>query len=401
PSPMHLCWLFLTADRAVQNMDAVNWERVYWHLPLISMDAQTGRDLPAWRDECAHPLLDDWWRAICYQTRFDEINVPVLHISGWYDDEQIGTPKNYIGMSRQAPSEATRAAQRLIMGPWPHDVNTSTKLGEVDFGPQSLIDLRAAQVRFFDYWLKGIANGLDAEPPVSLFVMGVNEWRTYSSFPPQGVEYQSWHLSSRGRANSLFGDGRLLPEAPGENEQPDRYVYHPAHPVPFITEPTSSQIGGPDDYTPIHRRDDVLVYTSDPLTEALEVIGPVTVELYVSSSAPDTDFMAQLHDVWPNGYAQRLCDGMVRLRFRNGMDRPELLEPNTVVKVTIDCWYTAHVFKPGHRIRVHVTSSAFPKYDRNLNTGDPLGQTDTMAPAEQTVYHDAARPSAVILPVVR
>ncbi|WP_273367075.1 CocE/NonD family hydrolase [Alicyclobacillus herbarius] len=200
-------------------------------------------------------------------------------------------------------------------------------------------------------------------------------------------------MHSGGRANSLFGNGVLSPEPPSTRGIPeislvqsksgvdvpetesDTYVYDPRTPVPFITEPTSSQIGGPDDYKPIHRRDDVLVYTSDPLTEPLEVIGPVRMRLFASTTTQDTDFMVQLHDVWPNGYAQRLCDGMVRARFRNGMDRPELVEPGAVIKYDIDCWNTCHTFLPGHRIRVHITSSAFPKYDRNPNTGEPLGHT--------------------------
>lgn len=191
----------------------------------------------------------------------------------------------------------------------------------------------------------------------------------------------------------------MRPAAEGETKA-DRYRYDPEDPVPFITEMTSAQIGGPDDYAAIERRDDVLVYTTEPLEEELEVTGPVLMQLFASSSARDTDFMVKLLDVWPSGFAQRLTDGMVRARFRYGMHRQVLLEPGEVVRYDIDCWNTAHVFLKGHRIRVEVASSAFPKYDRNLNTGGPLGRERKGVVAEQTVYHDQARPSAIILPVI-
>ncbi|HET7578876.1 MAG TPA: CocE/NonD family hydrolase, partial [Bacillales bacterium] len=180
----------------------------------------------------------------------------------------------------------------------------------------------------------------------------------------------------------------------------DHYSYDPNHPVPFITDMTSSQIGGPDDYSAIERRDDILVYSTEPLGEDTEVTGPVKMELYASSTAKDTDFMVKLVDVWPSGYAQRLCDGMVRARFRKGMDRPELIQPGETYCFEIDCWNTSHVFLKGHQIRVEVTSSAFPKYDRNLNTGEELGQTTETFTAEQTVYHSEAQPSAIVLPVI-
>jgi putative CocE/NonD family hydrolase len=203
-----------------------------------------------------------------------------------------------------------------------------------------------------------------------------------------------------GRANSRFGDGMLSITTPPSEEPDDSFTYDPAYPVPFITEPTSSQIGSADDYSAVQRRDDVLVYITEPLAQAVEVTGPVRVELYASSSAPDTDFTAMLLDVWPNGFRQRLCDGIVRTRFREGMDRPSLIEPGHIYTYTVDCWNTAQVFQPGHRICLQISSSAFPKYDRNLNTGAPLGLTSEMAVAEQRIYHDAEHPSAIILPII-
>jgi len=391
PVPSHLCWLFLTSGRMVQNTHAVDWNSIYTHLPIVTMDEAAGRHLDIWKEECNHLYLDKWWQEICYQTRFDEIDIPILHISGWYDDEQVGTLLNFIGMKNTSASERARQAQRLVMGPWPHNVNESTRLGDVDFGDDSVVNLRGMQLRFFNRWLKNEQNGVDDEAPIAIFVMGENKWREEATWPLQRAEYTPWYL----RRN-----GRLTQEAPATDEASCTYLYNPENPVPFITEPTSEQIGGPDDYQFIHQRDDVLVYKSEVILQPLEVTGAVKVELYAESSALDTDFMAQLHDVWPNGYTQRLCDGMVRVRFRHGMDNPQLLPPHTQVKLEIDCWNISHVFLPGHQICVHITSSAFPKYDCNRNVGDNLAFGTAIETAKQTIYQDAMRPSAIILPII-
>ncbi len=401
PSPMTLCWLHLVSGRFIQTMEAVDWIKVYEHLPLLSMDERAGRVIPQWREQIEHAQLDTFWEPLCYQHQFHRVQVPTLHISGWYDDEQIGTPMNYIGMTGHAATSEARRHQRLLMGPWGHVVNSTAKLGDVDFGPQALIDLRGEELRWFNRWLKGYT--FDVEPeasPVRIFVMGANVWRDEREWPLTRTRWTPFYLHSAGRANSRFGDGSLSTLAPATREPADGYRSDPANPVPFITDATSAQIGGPDDYSAIERRDDVLVYVSESLGEPLEVTGPVKVELYASSSAPDTDFMAKLVDVWPNGFAQRLCDGMVRARFREGMHQPSLIEPGKVYKYSIDCWNTSQVFKSGHRIGLEIASSAFPKFDRNLNTGAQLGVTTEMVIAEQRIYHDAQHPSAIILPLI-
>jgi putative CocE/NonD family hydrolase len=401
PSPMTLCWLHYVSGHMNQLMEAVDWERVYEHLPLITMDERAGRRNSNWRANIEHPQLDDYWEPFCYQNKFDQVDVPVLHISGWYDDEQIGTPLNYIGMTTRGATPAARDGQRLLMGPWGHVVNTVSKLGELDFGSQALIDMRAEELRWFNRWLKGYTNiSVTLEEfPVRIFVMGANEWRDEREWPLARTQWTPFYLHSGGSANSRFGDGALSTSKP-EAESSDSYYYDPAHPVPFITDSTSSQIGGPDDYSAIERRDDVLVYVTAPLQEEVEVTGPIRVDLYASTSAPDTDFMAKLVDVWPSGFVQRLCDGMVRARFREGMDKPSLIEPGRVYHFSIDCWNTSQVFKIGHRIGLEISSSAFPKYDRNLNRGAPLGMTTEMAIAEQRIYHDVELPSAVVLPII-
>jgi putative CocE/NonD family hydrolase len=286
-----------------------------------------------------------------------------------------------------------------LIGPWAHGINKDAKIGEVDFGPDALIDLNGYQLRWFDRWLKGADNSLEREPPVRIFIMGENRWRDEHEWPPARAQQTSFYLHSGGRANSRFGDGALSTAAP-DAEPPDGYAYDPARPTPFITDALSNQIGGPDDYAAVQRRDDLLVYTTAPLEQDVEVTGPVRVELYAGSSAPDTDFMAMLLDIHPSGFAQRLCDGMVRARFRDGMDRPTPIEPDHVYCYMIDCWSTAQLFRKGHRIAVQIASSAFPKYERNLNTGESLATGTRLAVAEQRIYHDAARPSRVVLSII-
>ncbi|HEY0756155.1 MAG TPA: CocE/NonD family hydrolase [Ktedonobacteraceae bacterium] len=399
PSPIHLCWQHYVSGRVTQPMEAVDWEKVYWHLPLLTMDEQAGRVNPHWRADFAHPQLDEYWHELCYQQRFEEISLPALHISGWYDDEQIGTPLNYIGMTTRGATAEARANQRLLMGPWGHNVNTSSRVGELDFGPQAVIPIYDEVTRWFKRWLRNDSQ-ISQDPPVRIFVMGENIWRDEQEWPLARTQWTPFYLHSGGGANSRFGDGTLsiLPSA--EDEPADGYTYHPANPTPFLTEPTSEQIGEADDYTAVQRRDDVLVYQTEPLQSATEITGPVYMELYASSSAPDTDFMAMLIDVWPNGYRQRLCDGMVRARFRAGMDSPSLIEPGQIYHYAFTCWNTSQVFKAGHHICVQISSSSFPKYDRNLNTGAALGQTSEFVSAEQRIYHDADHPSAIILPVI-
>lgn len=398
PTPMNISWYHFTAGHVNQNMDAVDWSRVHAHLPMSKMDEAAGRPMAFWKDLFKHARLDEWWEPCRYQNKFDKVNVPVLHISGWYDDEQIGTPLNFIGMTTKGASNA-HGKQKLLMGPWPHQVNSTTKLGKVDFGASARIDLEGYQMRWFDRWLKGSETGIDKEPAVRIFVMGANVWRDEQEWPLARTRWTKFYLHSGGRANTLNGDGGLSVDLPA-GESADQYDYDPAKPTPFLTEPSFAQIGGPDDYREVEARPDVLVYTSGPLPEDTEVTGPIKAKLYASSSAPDTDFMVKLIDVWPDGFAQRLCDGMVRARFREGMDKPSLIEPGKVYAYDVDCWNTCQLFKKGHRIRVEVASSAFPKFSRNLNTADDLGMSANMKIAKQTILHDGEHASHVLLPII-
>jgi putative CocE/NonD family hydrolase len=271
------------------------------------------------------------------------------------------------------------------------------------------VDLKQEDLRWFDYWLKGNDTGIMQEPPIRIFVMGANVWRNEDEWPLARTQFTPYYLHSKGTANSLYGSGTLSPELPG-NEAPDRYSYDPNDPVPTLGGNNSTwtwmkfaadQIRpGPVDQRPIERRDGVLVYTSDELERDLEVTGPLQVVLYAASSALDTDFTAKLVDVFPDGRAIHLAEGILRARHRYGLDRAELLEPGEVTEFVIKLASTSNIFKAGHRLRVEISSSNFPRFDRNLNTGEGIATGTRMQVAHQTVLHTQTYPSHILLPLI-
>ena len=364
PFIMSINWFRLVDGRMPQHVDNIDWMQIYKHRPLRTMDEAAGFVSPNWREELEHRTLDEWWEPHRYQHRITEIDVPVMHVSGWYDDEQIGTPLNFAALA-----DSGRSGQRLLMGPWGHAVNTTRTLGEIDFGPDALIDLDGAMIAFLDE----------------------------QSWPPAGCEPRSWWLSSDGRAHSRFGDGALVETAPSGDQPPDEWVHDPDRPVPFITGASSGQIGGPDDYYGVETRGDLLVFTTEPFTEPLDVIGPVRLVAHVATSARDTDVTAKLLDVHPNTFTQRLCDGVVRLRYREGMTKELPVTPDETYEVEVVMWNTCQRILPGHRLRVEIASSAFPKYDVNLGTGgDMVTEVDGVV-ATNRLWHDANRPSRLVV----
>ena len=394
PGPMHVHWFRMTDGRAMQYTETVDWMDVYRHRPLIELDEAAGFCSERWREECRHQTLDAWWEPVRYQHRIAEVDVPVLHISGWYDDEEIGTPANFASLHA-----AGRAGQRLLMGPWGHQVNAGTRLGELDFGPDAVIDLDAAMTGFLDEMVRG-REPAEPSPPARIFLMGANRWLDLAGWPAPGSTESAWHLDSDGHANSRYGDGRLR-QSPASPEAPaDAWVHDPDRPVPFITPASSAQIGGPDDYSGVETRGDVLVYTSEALTEPLDVVGPVRLVAFVSTSAADTDVTAKLVDLHPNGFAQRLCDGLLRLRYRTGHEHAQPVQPDTVYEIEVVMWDTAQRFLPGHCIRLEIASSAHPKFATNLGSGgDESTATDAVV-AHNRLYHDAAHPSRLLLTVL-
>lgn len=362
---------------------------------------------PYYADWLRHPSQDEFWQQINVADRYANFDFAGLHLGGWYDIFLGGTLTNFVGMRRQAKTAQARAAQHLIVGPWSHaTMGNGSPVGEVSFGVRAdpgTLDLNGIQLRWFDRWLRDVDNGFEREPPVRIFVMGTNVWREEQSWPLERAQQTALYLHSDGRANSLQGDG-VLSRAEPTGERPDHYLYNPLDPVPTIggalcCSSTWSKSGA-FDQRPVETRSDVLVYTSEPLAAPLEVTGPVSVRLFAASSAVDTDFTAKLVDVSPCGYARNLTDSIIRARYRKSPRQPSLLDPGEIAEYEIDLWATSNVFLPGHRIRLEIASSNFPRFDRNPNTGTEPGEPVEPIPAHQTIFHDREHPSRLILPIV-
>ena len=360
------------------------------------------RDIaPYFADYLANEQDGPYWWEINLRMRFHEVNTPMYHVGSWYDIFEEGALEGFSGITARG-GEHARPHQKLLMGPWAHigyTVPNTGGCGELDFGPEAAIELKEEQKRWFDHWLKGEDTGVMDDPPVKIFVMGDNVWRTENEWPLARTEFTPYYLHSAGKANTLNGDGSLSPESPS-TELPDQFVYDPDDPAPTLGGNNLIIPSGVYDQTPAEERGDVLCYTSEQLTSELEVTGPITVNLWGSSSGLDTDFTAKLVDVRPDGYAQNINDGIIRARYRESLTSPRLLTPGQPYQFHIDLWATSHVFKPGHRIRVEISSSNFPRFDRNPNTGTPIHTETHLVPAQQTIYHDAERPSYITLPVI-
>ena len=352
-----------------------------------------------YRDWIAHPRYDDYWKETAIDEHFSQIKVPALHVGAWYDFFQDGTLRNYLGIKAHGGTEAARNGQRLVMIVGGH-AGAGPKIGDIDFGKDSVFDTTDLAFRWYDYLIKGIDNGMGSAKPVKIFVMGKNVWREEDSWPPARAQQTRYYLHSGAKANDLSGDGTLSTTPPAA-EAADKYVYDPADPVPSRGGPFPLH-GSPGavDQRAVENREDVLVYTTPAFQHDTEVTGPVSVDFYVSSSAVDTDFTGKLVDVWPNGYAQNLEDGILRARYRHSMEKEELMNPGETYKITIDLWSTSNVFLTGHKLRLEISSSNFPRFDRNLNTGEQPESSKRMVKATNVIYHDHNRPSALIVPVI-
>ncbi len=378
-------------SRITQSLERLR--RSLAHLPLAELPLLKRTGLaPYFYEWLEHPAEDAYWRRISILANHDRVTVPAFNFGGWYDLFLAGPPRNFAGLRQHAATEAARTGQRLLIGPWTHNSPSIAQAGEMNFGSVATLSMDDLQLRWFDYWLREVDNGIMDEPPVRLFVMGKG-WRDEQEWPLARTSYTPFYLHSGGRAQSLDGDGSLSQEPPA-SEPPDVYLYNPVNPVP------TAGGGGVSDQRGVERRTDVLVYSTPPLRQAVEVTGPVTLVLYASSSAPDTDFTGKLVDVAPNGYARNLCDGILRVRYRNSPAGSELLEPGRLYQFTLDLLATSNLFQSGHQIRVEVSSSSFPRYDRNPNSGEDPATARSFLPAVQTVYHDADHPTHLLLPVI-
>lgn len=356
-----------------------------------------GLDLmdPGYAGTLRHIADDAFWKeAAGGPLPMENLDIPVFHIAGWYDAEMTpGVLNSYLKI------EAMRKPlkQKMLIGPWIHTSNMPNVVGQLDFGLASsgaVVDVTGLHLKWFDRWLKGMDNGVDEEDPVSIFVMGDNAWRGEKEWPLARTNYTKCYLHSGGKANTRSGDGVLSFEAP-EEETYDSFLYDPRDPAP------SSEMGmGAFDQQDTENRPDILVYSTAILTRAIEVTGPVRVTLYASSSVVDTDFTAKLIDVWPDGAAFNVAEGIVRARYRDSVSNPKLIQPNEIYDYDIDLGGTSNVFKAGHRIRLEISSSQFPRWDRNLNTGHTMGDDAEIQLALQTIYHNRQFPSSILLPII-
>jgi len=421
-SPTIVPWLCYTAVKeTLSDMSDLDVETAFNHLPVIEAAEMAGCPRRQfWDDWFDHQYLDDYWQGLSIEARLDRVTVPVLGIAGWYDDAR-GNIRNYVGLDTLPDPPF----QRMVMDPGAHK---GIDYVNGDFGPSARIDHRALQLRWFDHYLKGLDNGVDSEPPIDLFIMGDNEWRQENEWPLARTVFTDFYLHSgghahggvsydeegevagtegRGRAGSggesraLASNGWLSTEPPAANEPVDTFTYDPGNPTPYLVDARELELGLNEDYSEIHAtRSDVLVFTSEPLEEEMEITGPMTATLFAATDARDTDWFVMLFKVHPDGTAERIQEGAARARFRNGFHQPSLLEPGRVYRYDMDMWFTGMVIPPGYRLRVAVTSALFPKYDRNLNTGGDNERETEYVPAHQRVFHTAAYPSHVTLPLI-
>ena len=417
---------------ALQSTNILDWfTRMPWkrgHSPLKWVPDYEEYLLELW----THSDYDEYWKrpGLCAEAHYETwSDIPQLHMGGWYDSYTRTTCDNFAALSR-----LKKAPVRLLMGPWTHGQHSVSYAGDVDFGPGASLDGTLAEdyddfrLLWFDAWFKGLDNEVRDEPPVRIFVMGGGDgrknaqgrlnhggaWRFEQEWPLARTQYTNYYL---------YGDGALSPEAPTQDVLPTRYQYDPSHPVPTIGGNLSSgfglldpgayhqeerpdKYGSREPYLPLASRHDVLVFQTPPLEEDVEVTGPIIVNLWISSSALDTDYTAKLLDVYPpnedypNGFEMNLTDSIMRARYRNSYEKGELMEPGTVYQLSFPLYPTSNLFKQGHRIRVDISSSNFPRFDVNPNTGEPLGRSIREVVAENDVHHSPQHPSHLALPVI-
>jgi len=385
-----------------------------YHLPLRTIDrAATRQTLGFYQTILNHPSYDSFWKGQSVLENISQVRVPVFSVGGWYDNFAESDLDAFAALHKGHGKFDDR--HRIMIGPWAH--NMSTPFQGVNYGDDSSSPIRSYQIEWFDHWLKGARE--EARPfspeawhavraevdeaPVHIFVMGVNRWRDEPDWPLARARNTPFYLASAGSANTLSGNGALQakPERAGMTDQ---FIYDPRNPAPtrggaVCCDPKIFP-WGPMDQRPVEKRKDVLVYTSAPLKQDLEVTGPIRVVLYASTSAADTDFTAKLVDVFPNGEARNLTDGILRIRYRHGLDKPELAQPGEVYPLNIDAGVTSNVFLAGHSIRLEISSSNFPRFDRNPNTGRAVADETALKKAQQVIYHSRQYPSHILLPVI-
>jgi putative CocE/NonD family hydrolase len=404
--PYWIWWLSLVSGRTMQQQifvqpEVPDWGPIITHRPLRDADLVLGRTTTVWRKWLHHETYDDYWKQLSLRGYFQKLDLPVLHITGWFDVSQWGQLFYWKEMAQASPA---RDRQWLLVGPWSHAGTSDPQqhLGGRDFGKDSVLDIRAVHLRFFDRWLKGVDNGADRDRQVRIFTTGTNQWRDEDQWPLANAVETRFYLHSGGSANTLAGDGSLRIEPAGDEEPADMYVYNPEDPTPSWTDFEGLWFADrPLDNRWRLRRDDVLVYTSAPLDHDLELTGHPFVVLHASSDCPDTDWHVTLCDVLPDGRSEELTSGCLRAAYRNGLEAPTSpIEPGRIYEYRVEMAAISNAWQPGHRIRITVASADFPDKARNPNTNAPTGDDDELRIAHNSIYHTAAYPSHLIAPVI-
>ena len=380
-----------------ENAQSVEIDILSNHLPLLDIDETAGLgEVPFWRKWLSHPCYDDYWREFDLASFADRIKAPAFVWSGWFDIYTQGALDSFMLMRQSAGSEEARSLTRCVIGPWAHSEPAGEiPLGDGEFSRRKFVE--EPEKAFLEARLKG-----EVPPPVEpllYFMLGKNEWRTAECWPPAGGREQNFYLHSAGAANTRFGDG-VLSTLPPEQEMPDSFISDPRNPVPTTGGHGICVPCGSHDQSEVEQRSDILVYTSEILSAPLTIAGRIFVCLHASSTAPDTDFTAKLVDVYPDGRAFNIANGILRARYRNSMEKAELLRPGEIAEYKIDLWSVANCFLPGHRIRLEIAGSDFPEFSRNNQTGGSIAEDTELRIARQTVYHDKTHLSRLILPVL-
>jgi uncharacterized protein len=394
-----LVWHYENAPKRAQSAKGVDWDTAVRKLPLIKADDALGVDIPAYNDWIRHPQPGPYWDRIRVDDKVAKITAPALIIDGWYDYYLNLAIGDYNRMIKRGGSAEARRSM-LLVGPWTHA--STSKFDDADFGKEaSFLQKFRMILLWFNYWLKGEQNGILSEGPVKIFTMGANTWKNVGEWPLKNTRYTAYYLHSEGNANTVRGNGVLSTVKPVTGK-PDSFLSDPENPVPSVggTSIFGNAKAGPVNQQAVESRDDVLVYTSAPLGDDLEVTGPVKLVFYASSSAKDTDFAAKLADVDPAGKSINIQAAVIRARYRESLERPLLLEKGKIYRLEIEIGNTSNLFKKGHCIRLQLAGSNFPEYGRNLNTGKDNGTTAETVKSRQLVYHDRENPSQLILPVI-
>ncbi len=388
-----LAWAFMVSERISDSAKAArdDWEDVLRIRPLKDIPRRAlGYDIPFWNRWLAHPSLDAYWEQADWTRKSENIDVPALMVSGWYDDDGIGTSQAW-----QMMKENGRRHQQLVLGPWQHKFNTAREIHNIQFGSDAVrYDLEPLYLRWFDRFLKDIGNGVEQRPAVEYYRVGDNRWETASTWPPPEASLTPLYLHG--------GDGGALRwMKPQSGQQSSHFVFNPEHPAPHLIDVSENELHVPEDYQEMETRPDVLVYTSEPLADDMILAGDIEAVLYSASDCPDTDWVVRLTDVHPDGRSIRLTEGLIRARFRRSFTSPALLEPGSIEQYGIPMNKIAVTIQKGHRIRVQVTSGAHHLIFPNPNTGEDPAQSTGTNMASQTVCHSAEHPSCVLLPVVQ